>query len=177
VQKIRFMKWNALEIQRTVAAAIVWVGASVSDALSRHNILLVIGDDIGIDSLTLFNNDSRASFPPTPHPDELAAGGVLFSNTYAYPTCSPTHSTIMTGRYGFRIGVLNPNSCEKFHADEYILPEYFIDNPRLGYKTASVGKWHLGGDNARPNVLWADGRNFPGHLAAVFRIDAAGPGS
>lgn len=135
-----------------------WVGLVVSVFLGmavhgqQNNILLLIGDDIGLDSLHISNTDTNASFPPIPVLQNLAGNGILFSNGYAYPTCSPTRSSILTGRYGYRTGVLSPQSSEEFSADEYTLPEIFADQA-LGYELASFGKWHLGGGNDGPNEL------------------------
>lgn len=116
------------------------------------NILLIILDDIGIDSLSQWNDDATASFPPTPNIDTLANTGIRFGNAYTYPTCSPTRSSILTGRYGFRTGVLSPASSEEFSIDEYTLPQAFIQQ-ELGYHLASFGKWHLGGGSFGPNEL------------------------
>ena len=125
---------------------------ATATAVPSRNVLLIIADDVGIDSLALFNDDPSASFPPTPTLDGLAQRGVLFSKAYAYPTCSPTRAAILTGRYGFRTGIFSPQS-HQLHADEYTLPEILVNNPHLGYRSASVGKWHLGSDNADPSVI------------------------
>ncbi|MCF7848253.1 MAG: sulfatase-like hydrolase/transferase, partial [Kiritimatiellales bacterium] len=135
-----------------VLAVTVGIFSSVSKAVPQRNILLFIGDDIGIDSLALHNDHVDATFPPTPTLDGLADRGVLFSNAYAYPLCSPTRSAMMTGCYGYRTGVLSPQTNWRFHSDYYTLPDYLADNPQLGYRFASVGKWHLGEDNSAPNV-------------------------
>lgn len=117
-----------------------------------RNVLLIIADDIGIDSLHLYNDDPAASFPPIPNIQSLAEQGILFENAYAYPTCSPTRSSIMTGRYGFRTGVLSPQSSD-LPASETTLPEIFAQQAELDQPIASFGKWHLGGGNSGPNVL------------------------
>jgi arylsulfatase A-like enzyme len=118
----------------------------------QHNILLIIGDDIGLDSLHISNTSTNASYPPIPNIQTLAERGVLFSNGYAYPTCSPTRASILTGRYGYRTGVVSPDTAENFSTHEYTLPEVMADQT-LGYSLASVGKWHLGGGNDGPNAL------------------------
>ncbi len=118
----------------------------------QRNILLLIADDVGIDSLAMYNSNPMATFPSVPNIESLADNGVFFSNAYAYPTCSPTRSAILTGRYGCRTGVLSPASSD-LPANEYTLPELFADQPELGYELASVGKWHLGGGVTGPNDL------------------------
>ncbi len=79
--------------------------ASTSTATpdSRPNILLIIGDDMGNETLSCYGlNDNAAK---TPTLDDLCAQGVRFDNFWSQPTCSPTRATMLTGRYGFRTGV------------------------------------------------------------------------
>lgn len=140
---MRKMRWMA-------GIAMVWVGMAA--LAQQHNVLLIIGDDIGLDSLHISNTNTNASYPPIPTIQSLAQNGILFSNGYAYPTCSPTRSSILTGRYGYRTGVLSPGSSDNFSSDEYTLPEIFADQA-LGYELASFGKWHLGGGDLGPNEL------------------------
>ncbi len=123
-------------------------------AAARPNILLVIADDLGADSLSLFNTNPAASFPPTPALNSLAANGVLFRNTYAYPTCSPSRSCMMTGRYGFRTGMgyaIVPPSDPQLPSGELTLAE--ILSTQTVYHHACVGKWHLSFTNTTPNTL------------------------
>lgn len=121
-----------------------------------RNILLIIADDYGLDSHPFYNDDPSATFAPTPNIDALASRGVLFSNAYAYPTCSPTRSAMLTGRYGFRSGVLAPLGgldIPGVSANEFTLPEVLAANPGVGYAAGSVGKWHLGSGSDDPNTL------------------------
>ena len=118
----------------------------------QRNILLLIGDDLGIDSLHISNTNTNTAFPPIPAVELLANRGIIFSKAYACPTCSPTRSGILTGRNGWRTGVLSAESSESFSADEYTLPEIFADQG-LNYNLASFGKWHLGGAKKAPNFL------------------------
>jgi arylsulfatase A-like enzyme len=134
---------------------------------SGTNILFVIADDYGTDSLSLYNTNASASLPPTPNINSLYDSGVLFRNAYAYPTCSPTRSCLMTGRYGFRTGIglaLNGPSDVALQANELTIPKILTANPQLGYRHASIGKWHLGEQQPTdPNVRggWA---HFSGSL-------------
>src|SRR4051794_13703782 len=73
---------------------------------AQQNILLIIADDYGVDSSSLYNStNTGASLPPTPNIVSLAQSGVLFRNAYANPICSPTRACLITGRYGFRTGI------------------------------------------------------------------------
>ncbi|WOO39387.1 sulfatase-like hydrolase/transferase [Rubellicoccus peritrichatus] len=124
-------------------------------SLQAGSVLLIIADDLGRDSLSAFNNDPAASLPPTPTIDSLAAQGIRFERTYAYATCSPTRASILTGRYGFRTGVIGPNEGEHtLQANEFTLPEAILASGAIGTRMAQLGKWHLGNETADiPNTI------------------------
>lgn len=67
------------------------------------NILLLIGDDIGVEQIPVFGIGSAPAATPTL--DALAARGMRFSRVWSQAMCSPTRATILSGRYGFRTGV------------------------------------------------------------------------
>ncbi len=120
------------------------ITASRSTA-AQQNILLIIADDYGQDSSTLYNTSAAASLPPTPHIASLRTGGVLFRNAWAHPTCSPTRASVLTGRQPFRTGVdqaLTPAGGGQLQTSELTLPEIFTASAP-GYATAQFGKWHL----------------------------------
>ena len=119
---------------------------------TQRNILLLIGDDFGIDSLHISNTNTSLAFPPISAIELLAKRGIIFSKAYACPTCSPTRSGMLTGRNGWRTGVISPETADNFSSDEYTLPEIFEDQG-LDYNLASFGKWHLGGARPAPNVI------------------------
>jgi len=86
-------------------AAVVMIIAVVSQrqAEAAPNILLIIGDDMSVETLSSYG--IGANPPKTAALDQLAIDGVQFSNFWSQPICSPTRATIMTGRYGFRTGI------------------------------------------------------------------------
>lgn len=119
-----------------------------------QNILLIIADDYGVDSCSLYT--SSGSQPPIPNLTALAQSGVLFRNAYVNPVCSPTRATLITGRYGFRTGigdVITVSTSPKLTASEFTLPEAFAANPSLNYQLAQFGKWHLGNTATSPNNI------------------------
>ena len=69
-------------------------------AASPPNILLIIGDDMGVETLASYGLSENA--PKTATLDQLAKEGVQFTNFWSQPVCSPTRATMLTGRYGFR---------------------------------------------------------------------------
>ncbi|MEE8543174.1 MAG: sulfatase-like hydrolase/transferase, partial [Gammaproteobacteria bacterium] len=105
------------------------------------NILLVISDDLGLDASS--NYAVGIESPVTPTLDALAANGLVFDNAWAYPVCSPTRATILTGKYGFRTGVLWPG--DEISLNETSLHSFIDTNAPNTYNHAVIGKWHLAG--------------------------------
>ena len=125
--------------------------------LNEHpNILLVISDDLGLDASSGYQ--VGADLPTTPTLDELAANGLIFDNAWAYPLCSPTRATILTGRYGIRTRVLAPS--DPISLTETSLQSFIDTNVPNTYTHAVFGKWHLSGrDNGgidNPNLMGVD---------------------
>lgn len=92
------------------AALCLFVAASAANAQgpdgSRPNILVILGDDMGVETLASFGVGTQT--PRTATLDALAERGVRFTNMWSQSMCSPTRATILTGRYGFRTGVGGP---------------------------------------------------------------------
>src|SRR3569832_260336 len=126
----------------SLARSLLWLLGGVlatahADAAQRNNILLIIADDYGVDSSSLYNSTNNgATLPPTPNIVSLAQSGVLFRNAYANPVCSPTRACLITGRHAFRTGIgdviAGPGSAV-LTASEFTLPEAFGANAGLGY--------------------------------------------
>lgn len=98
------------------------------------NIILILADDVGISNIGCYGGAY-----PTPNIDALASKGVRFEYCYATPVCSPSRAELLTGRYPFRTGTID-NNCRMNPANETMI---FSVMKSAGYKTASVGKWHL----------------------------------
>jgi len=108
------------------------------------NLLILLLDDVGVDKIAGYGlHDSPAR---TPHIDALIAGGVAFTNAWAYPICSPTRAALQTGRYASRTGVgavITPDvDTFQLQDAEVTLPE-MLERSAHGYTSALVGKWHL----------------------------------
>ncbi len=141
---------------RTVCAvltgALLLVTATPSFAQSpRPNFVVIVVDDLGYADIA--PNNER-TFYETPHLNRLAMDGMRFSNAYAAnPVCSPTRFSIMTGRYpsrvdatdwfaGERTGRFAPALLnDRMPESEITIAEALRD---AGYRTAFLGKWHLG---------------------------------
>jgi arylsulfatase A len=99
---------------------------------SRPNIILILADDLGYETLGCNGGTSYQ----TPNLDELAKTGARFTNGYANPLCTPTRVTLMTGRYNYR----NYTAFAELPPDEPTFGHMMQD---AGYATAVVGKWQL----------------------------------
>jgi len=101
---------------------------------------MMLADDLGWGDVGY--HESRIA---TPNIDNLAKRGVRMEQFYAQPVCSPTRGALLTGRYpmrlGLQCGVVRPWARHGLPLDEQTLPQVLA---RAGYKTAIVGKWHLG---------------------------------
>lgn len=111
------------------------------------NILLIVGDDIGVDNISGYGEHPGYS-AQTPNIDQLAESGVLFRNVWANPMCSPSRASLLTGRHAIHHGVFSPGEFGAMPASEYTIAEALKAS---GYQTALFGKWHLGkGINVLP---------------------------
>lgn len=135
---------NLILNRRAFVAAAAASGLAVQGA--RPNIVMILTDDLGLADLGCYGaQDLR-----TPNIDRLAAEGVRFTQCYANgPLCSPTRAALMTGRYQQRVGI--EYAWTPRDAGKGLPPERSVlasSLRRAGYRTALVGKWHLGGDEA-----------------------------
>ncbi|MBI5280136.1 MAG: arylsulfatase [Candidatus Solibacter usitatus] len=102
------------------------------------NVIVLITDDQGYGDLSLHGNPNLK----TPHLDRIGTEGIQFTRFHASPVCSPTRSSLMTGRYNYRTGVVDTYLGRSLmHADEVTLAECLAP---AGYRTGIFGKWHLG---------------------------------
>ncbi len=116
------------------------IGASAES--TKPNFIFILVDDQGYYDLGCYG----ATEVKTPRIDAMAKEGIRFTDYYAAaPICSPSRAGLLTGCYPRRVGsaiwVHRADSPTGIHPDELTLPELLKDN---GYKTACIGKWHLG---------------------------------
>ena len=108
---------------------------------SRPNIIIIYLDDLGYGDLSCYG----ATALKTPNIDMLAKGGVRFTNGYASSaTCTPSRYALLTGIYPWRnkdAKILPGSAPLLIGTEQQTLPKML---KQTGYKTAVVGKWHLG---------------------------------
>jgi arylsulfatase A len=108
------------------------------------NILLILADDMGYGDIQALNPDSKI---PTPNLNKLASEGATFTDAHSgSAVCTPTRYGLLTGRYAWRThlktGVLFPPNDKPLIENTRVTIANFLKSN--DYRTAMVGKWHLG---------------------------------
>ena len=117
----------------------------------RPNIVFIVADDLGYADLGCYGGRDASFGPVSPVLDGLAARGLRFTQGYANsPVCSPTRFALMTGRYQYRLrgAAEEPISIRTRGSTTLGLDSAHPTIASLlkaaGYRTALIGKWHLG---------------------------------
>ncbi len=119
----------------------------ILSAVDQPNFVLIFVDDLGYADIGPFGSTLHR----TPNLDHMATEGRKLTSFYVSANvCTPSRSSLMTGSYPRRVGldeneegrwVLFPGNQKGLHPDEITIAEVL---KKVGYKTACVGKWHLG---------------------------------
>ncbi len=117
------------------------------------NVVVVLADDLGWGDPQSYNPESKI---PTPHIDRLAREGMRFTDAHSPSSvCTPTRYGLLTGRYAWRTsldsGVLDGFGPPLIDPGQHTIASML---KRSGYRTAAVGKWHLG-------MSWLDQKGTP----------------
>jgi len=147
-------------------AAVVCFSVASAVAADRPNVVIFLADDLGY--MDIGANNPR-TFYPTPNLDRLAREGMRFTDGYAAcNVCSPTRAALMTGKYPARVNITDwlpgrgdqpnqklkvPKLAKGLALEEFTLAEALRAG---GYRTAIVGKWHLGDAAFRPELQGFD---------------------
>ena len=130
----------------------------------RPNILFILVDDMGFGDLSVMGNKKVQ----TPNLDRLAREGVLLTNFYdAAPICSSSRAGFLTGRFPADVGFVGITASRARNAEigqvDWLDPELPTIARLLqqnGYKTAHIGKWHLGGGRDIGDAPWPTAYGF-----------------
>lgn len=143
-----FLLWSVVGASGAVAQSGV---QSHAQPASRRNIVLIMADDLGQETLGCYGGTSYQ----TPHLDRLARDGMRFEHCYAMPVCHPTRVCLLTGRYPFRMGHPRWGTFPKNAESQ----TFAWALKKAGYATAVAGKWQLtllGKDPEHPHRLGFD---------------------
>lgn len=111
--------------------------------VGRPNVVILLADDMGFGDVGAFN---PLSLIPTPNMDRLAGEAVTFDDAHSSSAvCTPSRYGLLTGRYCWRsalkAGVFGGYEPPIIETDRVTLPRLL---QRIGYRTAAIGKWHVG---------------------------------
>jgi len=111
---------------------------------AQRNVVLIIADDLGKDYCEMYPDHSPKVVKLT-NVERLKDRGIVFSNAWSSPICSPTRAGILTGRYSFRTGVgdIVDGSNAKLALSENTIPKVLNLYSPNGISKALIGKWHL----------------------------------
>ena len=119
--------------------------------MQKPNLIFIVADDLGFADLGCYGGRDAAFGPVSPVLDRLAAQGLKLTQGYANsPVCSPTRFAMITGRYQYRLrgAAEEPINSRSKGSTTLGLPPEHPTMPSLlksaGYRTALIGKWHLG---------------------------------
>ena len=125
-----------------LASAIASAGAAAPQTPNprnrRPNIVFVLTDDQGYGDFSIHGNP----YLKTPNCDAIGKEGVQFSQFQVSPVCSPTRSSLMTGRYNYRTGIVDTYLGRSLMYPDEVTVAEILGN--AGYRTGIFGKWHLG---------------------------------
>jgi len=146
-------------LKHSIAGSLLFLGSGLTaqagnPPAAKPNVIIIYSDDQGAIDLNCFGAKDLV----TPNMDKLVKSGIKFTQFYGAPICSPSRAGLLTGKTPQRAGVpgnVSPRSLEAgMPGNQYTIAEMFKD---AGYKTAHIGKWHLGhAKDKQPNAQGFD---------------------
>jgi len=119
------------------------LGQKLEDFGSKPNIIFFMADDLGWNNVEWHNSDMK-----TPNAFQLLKQGVKLDRKYAYPVCSPSRSSFMSGRLPFHVQQQNFQNCDLSQGVPRNMTFISAKLKTAGYSTHATGKWHLGTSSA-----------------------------
>ena len=133
---------------------------------TRPNIVLIMVDDMGFSDIGCYGGEIN-----TPNLDQLAAGGIRFTQFYNAARCCPTRASLLTGLYPHQAGmggmvhngadIKPPGPYQGYLNDKCVTIAEVLKN--AGYQTFMSGKWHVG--ESRPH--WPTDRGFDKYFGLI----------
>ena len=137
------MKSLLSSIAFVLAISLSGIVSTASSGEQLPNIVVLYADDLGFGDLSCQNPKSKI---PTPNLDRLAEQGIRFTDGHSSSgICTPSRYALLTGRHHWRdfYGIVGALGGSVFQDKQLTMPEMF---KAKGYRTAAIGKWHLGWD-------------------------------
>lgn len=168
------------QIAVLLALAVAATGSGFAKPGARSsppNIVFILADDLGwMDTAVYHRRHEAEAYYETPNIDRLAGQGMLFTQAYVSPMCSPTRAMLLTGRHNAETGILKATyeCAHDENYDEIVAPKYkqefavlpapnrmVLDGQyetfaealdKVGYVCGFLGKWHVGYHNRIPSA-------------------------
>jgi len=158
-REVLHMRWAALPLLILIIGLLPGCGSQPTSESETPNVVLILIDDLGWADTGVYGS----TFYETPNIDRLAQSSMRFTRAYAAsPVCSPSRSSIMTGRHPARLNqtdwipgmdsdpsheLLTVEDKNRLPVAQMTIAEALTPS---GYAMAHMGKWHLGGDGHLP---------------------------
>ena len=143
------------------------MGNSQTPTESKPNIIFIMADDLGYETLACYGNDINN----TPNLDKMADQGMKFTHAYSTPLCTPTRVQVMTGKYNFR----NYTGFGLLDKEEETFAELL---KKEGYVTGVTGKWQLLGNSRQRRLAGGKKGSLPSEAGfdqySLWQIDTLG---
>lgn len=115
---------------------------SEQETAQRPNILFIMADDHAFQAISAYGGPLK-DIAPTPNIDRIADAGMLFNQCLVTNSiCGPSRATILSGKYSHKNGFIDNTMGSHFDFSQNSFPK---ELQKVGYKTAVIGKLHLGG--------------------------------
>lgn len=134
-----------ITIGTLLACLVIVAGGAVAQSPDRPNILMIMTDDVGYWNVAAYSHGLMGV--PTPNIDRLAREGLLFTDHYAEPTCTPGRAAFITGQRPIRTGLTTVGMAGSPIGLDPRDPTLAEVLKPLGYRTGQFGKNHLGDRN------------------------------
>ena len=156
------MRLWRLPLLGVLALAAAWMGcASASAQQPQPNIIMIMGDDVGMWNIGAYHRGLMAG--RTPNLDQLAAEGMMFTDYYAEASCTAGRANFITGELPIRTGMTTVGQAGAAIGMPDQAPTIATALKSMGYATGQFGKNHLGDLNRVP----ADGPRLRRVLMAI----------
>ncbi len=144
----------SIQLEKSLPVAAGRTSQTRPPSLRKPNIIFILADDLGWGDLSVYGHDRLK----TPNLDRMAAQGTLLTNFYVNGSvCSPSRCAFFTGQYPARHRIHGHYATPKLNTDRGMsqwldpkVPNAAALLKGAGYRTAHIGKWHLGPGRGTP---------------------------